>query len=150
MLNHSSERDPQMERAVQISQENVGGPIATMGRGTRVEREERVFRALAQLRWAEGPIAIVASDLADLEDKGSVEAIGSLIDLSLTLRRNRIMVLNLEYLALEGSSVPLVQRINALQWVIRRIAREMKLSMPRFVLEERGKSLDLRVDLTTH
>ncbi len=136
-----------MERAVLTSHDGGKTPIASAGKSERAEREERVLDALSQLRWAEGPIALVATDLDSLEDDGSLETIGSLIELSRALDRDSIMILNLEYLADEGSSVPLTQRINALQWVIRRTAKRMNISTPRFVLEERGPSFDLRVEL---
>ena len=136
-----------MERTVQTSN------LAT-GAGSRPplpsECDDRMRYRQAHSGWTAGPLALAAADLTDLEDPGSAETIRSLIQISQTLEREQFMIVNLEFLVPDGASDNVAERVNMLRCVIDETVSEMNLSAPRYALEERGPSLDLRVKLTFH
>ncbi|MBT8476885.1 MAG: hypothetical protein KJO78_15590 [Alphaproteobacteria bacterium] len=95
--------------------------------------------------WADGPLAMVASELSDLTDQDAEDTITSLIELSQSLHRDEVVILNLEDRTAFGPGASVAERINALQALVLRACHNTNSSMPHIVLERRGDYVDLRI-----
>ena len=133
---------------------NIGQTGRRKGRAeTRSPRSiEAGRRATPGFGFPHDPLTLMASDVADLECDKPARAIKSLVELCRSFGRKEILILNLEYLAIERwedaacRSVDM-SRVRMLRSVIRETCRLMNISAPVIDLEERDQSFDMRISL---
>lgn len=120
-------------------------PVSMTGEGGRDRNADPALQALANYTWPEGAVALVASDLMDLEAREAAEVIRSLLELGRALDQDEIVILNLEYLSEDGSGHASPERVNTLRELVLKVSRGMRLCPPRLALEKRGDHRDLRI-----
>lgn len=95
--------------------------------------------------WPDGPLAIDAYDIHDLEDPRGFEVIKSLLSLAIERNRREIVVLNVERLVNGADGRDVIQQMYVLKAVLFRACRQMDIPMPRLLLERQQEHLDLRI-----
>lgn len=114
-----------------------------------VPKDEADMQALASLSWPEGPLTLMASDFADLECGKPAQTLQALLELCRYIDRDEVLILNLEYLSWDRSSPCVdIRRVRMLRDAVEQTCHQMNVSEPGIALEERGRSIDMRISLS--
>ena len=100
--------------------------------------------------WTDGPLALTATELAGLESRTALEAVGSLLDLCRALDSHEVAILSLEHLSVGDPGCVTPDRVEDLKDMIRKASRARNMTPPRFVLQGRGRQVDLRISWLCH
>jgi hypothetical protein len=95
--------------------------------------------------WSDGPVAMLAAELLELDEDDLDETIRSLLDLCQTLHRDEIVILGIDAGVADPSAMDMHFRINMLQDVFLRTSRLMGVYPPLIEVRHRDAHLDLRV-----